>query len=354
MKYWQQAAGDTNRNYAAICVKWGVILNGPGYCGSLLHDGPEILRENGYSSKKVTDLKRFAFEMNDGDVVVLRLGTSIVKAVGIIVGDYQWNDTFCDIDGWDLQHVRRVHWFWRDDVDGPVKFNTYDLKQGDTTQVLTSDTVIDWVNCLSIPDDCLTLPELPVSLDRDVTIDDLSEYLFDNGVANNTIKNLVEQIDELIRIAKWYKKFDNPSESETVAYLIVPLLRALGWTPQKMAIEWNRVDIALFDSLPRSDSALSVVVEAKKRDTSCLSALSQAESYAKSRPQCERLIVSDGIRFGIFVKHSDKFVLHSYMNLTRLMRSYPVYGCGGIMESMLAMTPEWQRNVEQINQLPAE
>ena len=25
---WQQAAGDTNRDYVALCLKWGVILNG--------------------------------------------------------------------------------------------------------------------------------------------------------------------------------------------------------------------------------------------------------------------------------------------------------------------------------------
>ena len=29
-KIWQVAAGDTNRNYADLCLKWDVILNGPG------------------------------------------------------------------------------------------------------------------------------------------------------------------------------------------------------------------------------------------------------------------------------------------------------------------------------------
>lgn len=28
---WQQAAGDSNRNYVGICLDWDVILNGPGY-----------------------------------------------------------------------------------------------------------------------------------------------------------------------------------------------------------------------------------------------------------------------------------------------------------------------------------
>jgi len=27
---WQQAAGDKDCNYSELCLKWGVILNGPG------------------------------------------------------------------------------------------------------------------------------------------------------------------------------------------------------------------------------------------------------------------------------------------------------------------------------------
>src|SRR5216684_1647323 len=43
-----------------------------------------------------------------------------------------------------------------------------------------------------------------------------------------------------------------------------------GWTPQKMSVEWNQVDVALFSELPRNDEHLHVVVEAKKMDNSCL------------------------------------------------------------------------------------
>ena len=88
-KFWQQACGDTDRNYASICLKWGVILNGPGDFGAW----PEcelLLLEEGVSSRKVTDLRRFAEDMTDGDVVVLRLGTKDVLAVGVIVGEYEY------------------------------------------------------------------------------------------------------------------------------------------------------------------------------------------------------------------------------------------------------------------------
>ncbi len=134
-----------------------------------------------------------------------------------------------------------------------------------------------------------------------------------------------------------------PSEHETVSYLVVPLLRALGWTPQRMAIEWNYVDLALFERLPRNDDTLTVVVEAKKMDASCLNAKSQAMSYAKNKAGCHRLIVTDGLRYGVYVKKdNDEFHLYSYMNLTNMRHEYPVYECKGTKDALLAMAPEWK------------
>ncbi len=109
------------------------------------------------------------------------------------------------------------------------------------------------------------LVELPSDVNRNIEFSIITTYLFDKGVSSTSIDILSKEIDELVRIANWYARYDSPSEFETVAYLAIPLLRALGWTPQRMAIEWNNVDIALFDKLPRRDDGLSVVVEVKKK-----------------------------------------------------------------------------------------
>jgi len=341
--YWQHAAGDTNRNYADICLKWDVILNGPGYAGPLPECKNELLKD-GWTSRKITGLLRFSENMNEGDIVVLRLGTTNVLGVGIIVGDYEWLEEFSDIDGWDLLHVRRVKWFWK----GHKSFATYTLKLGDTTQVLDSPEVIDWIASIPRDDTNRSLVELPVADNSPVNFDEISEYLFDKGVSSYSIEMLLKEIDELIRIAKWYSKYENPSESETVTYLVVPLLRALGWTPQKMAVEWHNVDVALFNQLPRSDENLNIVVEAKKKDRSCLSAKSQAQSYAIGKEKCKRLIVTDGLRYGVYLKKEDEFVLYAYFNLTSLKNENPVYECYGVKEALQAMTPEW--NEEKHNE----
>lgn len=343
---WQQAAGDTDRNYSDLCLRWDVILNGPGYAGPWPDCG-KLLRSDEWSARKVTDLRRFAEEMKDGDLVVLRIGTATVLGVGQIVGPYEWRDEFGDIDGWDLQHIRRVRWIWMD-RNNPKTFDTYALKQGDTTQKLNEGPVTDWLMSLSINDDALSRPiiDLPAQgKPNDISITEISEYLFDRGVASASITALLNEIGELTRIANWYKRSSKPSEHETVAYLVVPLLRALGWTPQRMAVEWNHVDVALFERLPRSDETLRVVVEAKKMDNSCLSAMSQAMSYLEGKVACHRLIVTDGLRYGVYTRSKlEPFRLYAYMNLTRLRHDYPVYECNGAEEALLAMAPEWKSN----------
>lgn len=348
-RIWQQAAGDADRNYADLCIKWDVILNGPGYAGPW----PQCkgaLQEDGLTSKKLSDLKRFSEDMADGDLVVLRLGTSLVLGVGQIVGRYDWSEHFGDIDGWDLQHVRRVRWLWV----GKKQFDTYALKFGDTTQLLNDGPVTEWLSSLDISQDTCSrqIAKLPAGAENDVTsIDDVSEFLFDFGVASGSITTLANEIGELIRIAKWYQRSAPPSEHETVAYLIVPILRALGWTPQRMAVEWNCVDVALFDRLPRSNDALCVVVEAKKMGNSCLTAKSQAMSYSEGKYGCNRLIVTDGLRYGVYIRNDKgEFALYAYLNLARFRGHYPIYECKGTQDALLAMAPEWKESVTSFEQ----
>jgi hypothetical protein len=341
---WQLAAGDTNRSYADLCITWDVILNGPGYAGEWPLCEP-TLRHDRCSSRKLTDLRRFAEEIQDGDYIVLRTGTSQVAGVGQVVGGYVHADIFGDVDGWDLQHVRRVRWLWTG-AEGAKAFDTYAMKLGDTTQRLGPGPVRDWLSSLSVAGEKTNRPivQLPASSrTHDVSITEISEYLFNQGVASASISSLVAQMGELVHIAKWYGRTTPPSEHETVAYLVIPLLRALGWTPQRVGVEWNRVDVALFDRLPREASSLRVVVEAKRMGRSCLSAMSQAAAYAEGKARCHGLIVTDGIRYGVYHRiATEPFRLYAYMNLARLRSTYPIYNCRGVQDALLAMSPEWR------------
>lgn len=99
---WQVAAGDTDRHYAHLCLKWDVILDGPGSAGPWPSCAAILRDERGVSARKVTELRRFSEGINDGDIVALRVGTSEVYGVGVAVGGYEWCAEFGDVDGWEL------------------------------------------------------------------------------------------------------------------------------------------------------------------------------------------------------------------------------------------------------------
>ena len=348
---WQIAAGDTDRSYADLCLHWGIVLFGPGDHGPWpACEGP--LRKEGWTQRKIGMIRKYHEDINDGDIVVLRLGTSDVYGVGRVDGPVEWYDDFGDIDGWDIQLVRRVRWCWKAPGGRPIQFATRTLKFGDTIQKLKrSGPVFEWL--LEIPEHDTDLPELPLSCapgERvpEIEVPDLAEYLFDQGTAAGAINELTESLLSLKQIASWYgRSGSQPSESETVAYLAVPLLRTLGWTPQRMAVEWKNLDIALFDRLPRDVNNLAVVVEVKKLWLSCLSANTQAAEYARvsGRERCNRLVVTDGIRYGVYVRETDGSfpeVPTAYMNINRMISSYPVLDCEGTPKALSLLAADWQ------------
>lgn len=101
---WQLAGGPTSRSYAEVFLKYGVGLIGPGDSRSW---SPERLDEE-FEGNFV---RRFASEMKIGDEVRLRSGLATITAVGIVASDYLYLNQFDDVNGWDLQHARRIRWY---------------------------------------------------------------------------------------------------------------------------------------------------------------------------------------------------------------------------------------------------
>ena len=343
---WQHSAGGWHHDHVDVCFDWDVILIGP---------GEQRWSEMNDESKN-NQLIAFYSTMQSGDIVLLKLGLKCIYGVGII-GSYDWCDEFNDVDGWDLGHIRRVQWVWKSTThndDDPKVFESKPFTRNTTCRLGTGqDEVLRWLRELKVDTPIPVYKDLPKEVDKEhkLTNEDIAAYLFEIGIASDSIRNLFDEHGEFLKIANWYKGWKTlPSEHETVTHLVVPLLRMLGWTPQRMAIEWNKMDLALFSRLvhsdegARNDNNLDVVVEAKKVWHACLLAKEQVESYAKERGNCSRLIVTDGLRYGVFLqkREKDDFELYAYLNLIRLRSEYPIYNCKGAKEALAAMTPEWR------------
>ena len=348
-RIWQHAAGDRGHSHVRLCLDYDVILIGPG--AARWKDADRDWQRR--------DVVAFCSEMRGGgdDIVILKLGLNEVYGVGV-VGEYQWCNEFNDVDGWNLGHTRRVRWLWNyieNNYGEPMSFHPARPLTRSTTQRTYASLVMDWLKTLNAPDDNdeFLHSEFPKS-SKDVTGEDIAKSLFDMGIASDSIRSLLDPNGDFVRIAAWYYRWPwgtTPSEHETVSHLVVPLLRILGWTPQRMALEWNKMDIVLFSKLQRDggdgriEANVNAVVEAKRVWSPCLSwAVSQGEGYAKPLANCHRLIVSDGLRYGVFTRRraDEEFSKYAYLNLTRPRAEYPIYECKGAREAIVAMTPEWR------------
>lgn len=334
---WQVGAGDTERSYGDICIKYDVMIVGPGSPGE-------------YSESKYAHLgdirnsiRRFYKEAHKGDVVLLRLGTGDVLAVGVIEDDSpQWLPAFDDVDGWDLQHVRRVRWLH----DSSKTFASRTLGgQVRTFASVNVAAVREWVNSIAIgeADRNRDLAQLP-DAGKEIEAPELGQRLFIEGLASEHVDKLMSTFASLQRVASWYgnetkRPEGRPSEQETICYLVIPLLLSLGWSQQTAAIQWNYVDIALFQGMPPTEASLSCVVEAKLLGSSVFSPIGQAREYAlrKGRDGCDRLIVTDGIRYALHRRNGEQFRIEAYLNILGMRESYPIYGCEGAVSAILGM-----------------
>ena len=347
-KLWQVAAGLKERNYVDLLLEWDVVIMGPGNLGKWPACREEMKKQ---VPGQVPISERFCEEMKRGDLIALRLGTDEVHAVGEVADDdAQWLDDFGDVDGWDLQTVRRVRWLYK----GLQRFPSQTLKFGPTILSLSSPIVIDWLKALEISSDAWSreLKPLPASCLDGVRRPllkhaEIGEHLYDRGISSGAVRALLRSIDDLVRIARWYQRANAAvSENETIAYLSLPLLQCLGWSQQKMAIEWGTVDIALFEQLPRIDENLTVAIEAKKLDEPIKIAFEQAARYAEQpgRERCRRIVLTDGIKYYVYTRaEGEKFSNHprAYLNLARLVDDYPALRFAGAKEALTVMASDW-------------
>ena len=299
MTYWQVAAGEGPRDYSEVFLKYGVILMGSGHIGSFL-EHPERFRGHKDWRRKIVTL---ADRMKCGDVVILKRGQGAkgrIVAAGRVTSEYEWLEPFDDVEGWDLRHGRRVEWFKPDSstlVDGLARGTISRVYQGRPRELADS----------LLFDDCKKreAEEIPPPANR-ISEEHLVGSLIENGLRPADAEAVIRAIWHVRRLARWYADYGwNISEHEARTFLIAPILLALGWSEQRIKIEWNHTDVSLFNEPFRrgaEQGAPRVILESKRMGTGLDHAERQVRRYARDFPCCNMLVTTTGVRYHLYEK----------------------------------------------------
>lgn len=300
---WQVSAGPTNRSYANKFLKYDVALIGPGNSGPWHPDRSD----EEFAGRFV---RYFADQLCSGDVLLLRTGQKTIRAVGLVTGKYQYLPQFDDVNGWDLQHGRRVRWCR---LPEPYDFGrpVFGANPPRISRVHVED-VVDYANRFvrSEPTDWQTkaLPGLP-------------EEEAELKAPPPELQEIVTQVHDLLELYWDVDNFGNPPvEDELVAHYVVPFLRALGWPVERIAVKWRDIDLCVFSALPRKPEHCHYLIEAKRLGAGVEGALEQAKGYASALGVSCDVVVTDGIRYRMY-EASKNFEPVAYANLARLKKS---------------------------------
>jgi hypothetical protein len=297
-RVWQIAGGPWGRSYTAVFLRHGVGLIGPGDAGPWSQSRPD-------TDFGGTSVRRFATRAQPGDIVLLRAGNSVVKAIGLIASDYQYLAQFDDVNGWDLQHGRRIRWrtLPEDHDFGQAVFGANPRRFGKVDHSQVVDFALRFVNSPPTDWQQAALPPLPPE--------------------EESLSDVPERLCDLVGFALDFANQpfgERVSEDEMIAHLIVPLFRALGWLPEQIAVKWRYVDVALFAQLPRKPENCRLVIEAKYPGVGAEGALGQAKRYCRRLGICRDVLVSDGFRYRLYAADQD-YQPVAYANLIRLKQS---------------------------------
>ncbi len=285
-----------------MLLKHGVALVGPGDAGRWTPERDDNEFEGGF-------VRRFASEVAAGDVFLLRTGLATICALGLVAGDYLYVNAFDDVNGWDLQHARRVRWC-RLPAQHAFTASALGANPPRCSRVWGEEVVDFAGRFLNSPPtywQTAPLPDLPA---EEPPLDDVPAAM----------QGIVAQAADLVPLFQDGQAFgEPPSEDELIAHFVVPFLRALGWPRERIAVKWRYIDVAVFHALPRMSENVLFVIEVKRLGAGVEGALEQAKGYVEVLGIARNVIVTDGVRYRMYAGDRG-FEPLAYANLARLKR----------------------------------
>ena len=120
-------------------------------------------------------------------------------------------------------------------------------------------------------------------------------------------------------------------------------MKALGWSEQLLAVEWNKIDLAVFQATPRTPDKCALLCEAKSLGHGLQNVLSQARDYCESAKltNCVKLMLTDGRR--IYLDERDgtgwRDTPTGYFNVDRIRTDHIAPRGTNAIDTLVALTP---------------
>lgn len=300
------SAGQRNRDLVSQFVAGSYAAIGPGSTGDW--------RNGKNHGKSVATADASALNclvaMVPGDLVLLTVGYE-AKALGRVVEKYEFTRDGQLYGGWDLYHSIRVKFACLDQLEirDRDRYSPWprDLKVRRRLCALGGGSAehIKWANELDQlleQDDfwsTVQVPDLALD-DPEIVIDKMDGFSRFSAARQEMIRRAfddVREVREAIEARGWSPE---PSEHEAVALMVVPVLRAFGWQPTQIALEWNWVDVALFDAEDTGRERPLLLLEAKRPGMGLDWAKGQAGKYAEKHQTDCPVVTTDGFCWTVF------------------------------------------------------
>ncbi len=354
---WQVASGDFGRDYSRLCLKHDIICIGPGWYGPYEKMSYRKVIDSGkFTSHKIGSIKSLATEVQLGDTVLLRKGHRVI-AIGLAVegedggNGYSHDPTFDDVYGWGLQHTRRVSWQRNMGRELDAIQAKTDLfwgrKQMSMFSRVSEQAILDKIEPLIQKSKPRPLQPRPDRLPEELSLEKLGEALFAKGLANDAVDKVLAAIERQRRLLRWYDEYGDassrPDEHEVVSHMIIPLLLALGWSEQLLAVEWHKVDLAGFSTTPTIEDSCVLVCEAKRMGHGLQDVWNQAVSYVHSLKleHCRKILLTQGARFYLYQRCGRKWLDEpsGYLNVEKIRTNHLAPANTNAVETLMALTP---------------
>ncbi len=320
---WQVGSGDGTRDYSNVCLEFGIAIVGPGRPG----DARLPKTREHYQITKQMDWGAYLKDLKLNDIVLLRRGQSIIKAIGKVVEEYNWSPILSDVEGWDLNHYVKVEWYVTknsEDIEIPkssIGYSTLPTVQTNYENIkkLINDLELTKLNSIKKIED--------LKISSEINTEEIKLLLIDLGLRVPDAENVSDTINRIKILTEWYLRNDpDVGEHEIRTFLVVPFLLSLGWSEQKIKYEYLKVDLALFQYPFRRNENKSpkILIETKTFNDGLAYAESQIKNYASNFPEVNILISTNGFRYIIYERENGKFVKAGYLNLLDMRMENPL------------------------------